>query len=127
MRRWWQRWPPTTAPRRSKHAPSLSTPSRRGYRCGSTSFSPTDPTSGWDPRERCGLGGRQRLRVLVEPEDRGGERDVLAADRRQQVLHVPRVRAWPRHAVLADQVRNPRVGRRRRQRNLEGGLFDDGR
>ena len=50
-RRWWPRWPPITARRRSRRAPSLSTPSRRGYRCGSTSSSPTDPTSGWAPPE----------------------------------------------------------------------------
>jgi len=45
-RHWWLRSPRTTERQHSRRASGWSTTSRPGYRCGSTSSSPTAPTSG---------------------------------------------------------------------------------
>ena len=64
MRRWSPRSRPTTGRRRSRRVPGWWTASRRDYRCGSTSSSPTAPTNGWARPKRAATAAHPRGAAL---------------------------------------------------------------
>ena len=139
-RPWWPPWPPTIARRHSPPARSWSTPSRRGYRCGSTSSSMTEPKNGWvrpsnsptvkrrrHPARRAACGGAGQRASRGQPAAPGRParrcRGCPVRGLHPELLGVAHLRGLLRLAGHPIGVRHRRVGR---GGTLESGV-DDGR